>query len=70
MLKRTKNGKKMYDMTYIYQYNPQGLPTNEKVMKRDEGGEWIDSESTFLSGSAFVLANRQPVRNRCRENDR
>jgi hypothetical protein len=25
MLKRTKNGKKMYDMTYSYQYNAQGL---------------------------------------------
>jgi len=59
----------MYDMTYSYQYNAQGLPTNEKVMKRAEGGERIDSESTFLSGSAFVLAHRQPVRNHCREND-
>ncbi|MGY1917516.1 hypothetical protein ACW9IF_01220 [Pseudomonas tolaasii] len=60
----------MYDMTYNCQYNAQGLPMNEKVMKRDKGGEWIDSESTFLSGSTFVLAHRQPVRNHCRENDR
>ncbi len=48
MLNRTQNDKKMYDMTYNCQYNAQGLPMNGKVMKRDKGGEWIDSESTFF----------------------
>jgi YD repeat-containing protein len=48
MLKRTLNGKKEYDMTFSYQYNALGLPVSEKVRKRDENGEWIDSENSLM----------------------